>query len=279
MNKKMDKRIAEISPRKDFIEELNNFGVVYLYDIDKYSTEFYKEKLTQQSYNRLLVIFREYRLPKSIDNLGLKKNTVELLKSFNIDSIDILFSKTGTAYSIVKTDDIIFEDLENFYKFHNKIFIESSFKHWLNETPEKFVLYATLIGTFFFTAFLDFRVQGTPIRLQSHIAAAYKASDTSIGLVLFLIVLFSILQAVNAVSFKGKKSPVSFIMFNIVTLIEIGLIVKYILIFIAKSSKYSLEYFDFFSMGIMVLGLLFFIFASILSIKFVDWQYVKVKDE
>lgn len=164
--------------------------------------------------------------------------------------------------------------------------IESWHKRWYSFNFQKIPAIFISIGTFFFTAFLDFDVQNTDIHLDSHIAAIRKFINTPLGnlsaFFLFLMYLIAILQMFNAFGYAKKRSPVSLFMLTGLTLIQVTTVAIYTYTFFLEETirtDYLIDSVARFSYTVLIIGAVFFIIGTVFAWLYVDWKYVKVKEE
>ncbi|MDP3131216.1 MAG: hypothetical protein Q8N15_07795, partial [Bacillota bacterium] len=89
--------------------------------------------------------------------------------------------------------------------------IKIGFIRWFEYSKQTIPLIFIVVATFFFTAFLDFQIQGTEYQLESHIAAIRKFLDTPYNnlsaFYLFAIYMIAIVQFFNAATFAKKRAP------------------------------------------------------------------------
>ena len=163
---------------------------------------------------------------------------------------------------------------------------QSRFKRWYSFNKEKIPMYFVIIGAIFFTAFLDFTVQKTPIKLQSHITAIQRLSSNTLNnlsaFFLFAAFLIAIIQAFNAITYAKKNNLTQVILMSILMLVHIIIVALYIYIFINESNvrpTYRIRQAEITSMVVFGLGLLFNLTGVVFAWKYVDYQYVVVKDE
>lgn len=164
---------------------------------------------------------------------------------------------------------------------------ESKIKRWYSFNKQKIPMYFILLGTFFFTAFIDFNFQGTPLKLQSHIASIYKLSGSQgnnlAAFYLFAIYLIAIVQAFNAFTFASRQSPFSTYLITGLTAVQVLLVAMYSSRFFleaaTRTDNYKLGSAEFTSMGVFFIGTLLFIVGTALCWVYVNWKYVRIKDE
>ena len=143
-------------------------------------------------------------------------------------------------------------------------------------------MYFVFIGVFFFTAFLDFNMQGTSFVLRSHIASIQKFLNTPLGnasaFVLFAMYMIALVQIINVVGFAKKRSPFMLVSLTILTVIELGLSLVYAATFFieqANRTDYVIDSAARLSYSVMLIGSVFFIIGTVFAWFYVDWKYVK----
>lgn len=164
---------------------------------------------------------------------------------------------------------------------------ESALKRWYSFNKQKIPMYFILLGTIFFTAFIDFNFQGTPLRLQSHIASIYKLSNSEANnlaaFYLFAIYLTAIVQAFNAFTFASRQSPFSTYLITGLTTLQVTLVSLYSATFFieaaSRTDSYKLGNAEFISMGVFITGAILFIIGTVFCWIYVNWKYVRIKDE
>lgn len=146
-------------------------------------------------------------------------------------------------------------------------------------------MYFVFIGVFFVTAFLDFDVQETNLKLVSHIASIQKFLDTPLGnssaFVLFSLYMIALIQIINAVGFSQKRSPFSLFSLTLLTLVHTALAILYAAIFFIEETirdDYVINAAARLSYSVMLAGAVCFIIATIFAWFYVDWSYVKEKE-
>jgi hypothetical protein len=159
-------------------------------------------------------------------------------------------------------------------------------KRWYAYNKQKIPMIFTLIGTFFFTALIDFEIQGTDIKLQSHIAAIRQFLNTPYNnmsaFYLFAIYLIGIVQLFNSFSFSKKRSPFGLILLTFLTVAQCVLVGLYTSIFFleqATRDDYVIDSIARFSFTVFIVGAVFFVIGTIFAWFYVDWKYVKEIDE
>jgi TRAP-type mannitol/chloroaromatic compound transport system permease small subunit len=172
------------------------------------------------------------------------------------------------------------------YMDNNIIKPEPWFKRWYSFNFQKIPAIFITIGTIFFTAFIDFNIQGTDIVLQSHIAAIRKFLNTDLGnlsaFLLFLIYLVSILQMFNSIGYSKKRSPMSLFMLTGLTLLQVVSVGLYTYTFFREQTirnDYVIDSVARFSYSVFIIGAVLFIIGTVFAWFYVDWKYVKQKEE
>jgi hypothetical protein len=82
-------------------------------------------------------------------------------------------------------------------------------------------------------------------------------------------------------SFAKKRSPMSLILFTVLNLFQGLFVYLYTNAFLyeaATRADYTLQNYSIMSMGIMAIGFVFYVIATIFAWVYVDWKYVKVED-
>lgn len=164
---------------------------------------------------------------------------------------------------------------------------ESALKRWYSFNKQKIPMYFILLGTIFFTAFIDFNFQGTPLKLQSHIASIYKLSNSKVNnlaaFYLFAIYLTAIVQAFNAFTFASRQNPFSTYLITGLTTLQVTLVSLYSATFFieaaSRTDDYKLGNAEFISMGVFITGAILFIIGTVFCWIYVNWKYVRIKDE
>jgi hypothetical protein len=156
-------------------------------------------------------------------------------------------------------------------------------KRWYSFNKQNIPAILLLISLVFITAFLDFTIQGTPIKLESHFNAITKLGpDTPAAIYIFFLYLIACIQMFNGFSFGKKRNPFGLILINILTLASVIILVSYILIFVNEVK--NVESFKFIkstyiSITVFSIGVFFMVLAAIYSFFVVDYNYVREKDE
>lgn len=193
------------------------------------------------------------------------------------------------------------EKLETEYKEYDALSLEesihltefddeektSAIKRWYSFNKQKIPMYFILMGTFFFTAFLDFNMAKFGFKLDSHFAAINKLLGTSANnlssFYVFMIYLISIIQAFNAFTFSSKQNPVSTYLITTLTVVQAVLVSIYSsLYFIEASTRtdgYVLSSAEYTSMTVFIVGTVFFIIGTIFCWVYVNFSYERAKDE
>ena len=159
------------------------------------------------------------------------------------------------------------------------------FIYWYSFNKQKIPMIFILLGTFFFTAFLDFEIQGTSIKLLSHIDAIRDLSlstrNNIAGFLLFTMYMASLLQVFNSFSFGKKRAPFTLYLMTFVTMIAVAATFVYAQTFfleeIARPS-YTITQSAITAMTTVIIGSVFFIIGTIFAWIYVDWKYVKEKE-
>lgn len=158
-------------------------------------------------------------------------------------------------------------------------------KRWYQYNKQKIPMIFTLIGAFFFTALLDFEIQTTSYKLESHIAAIRKFLDTPYNnlsaFYLFLMYLIAIIQVFNTASFGKTKSKISLFLITGLTVIQVATVSVYTSIFFREQATrldYTITSVARFSYTVFIIGAIFFIIATVFAWFYVDWNYVKQED-
>ncbi|MDD4184617.1 MAG: hypothetical protein PHI01_04315 [Candidatus Izemoplasmatales bacterium] len=155
-------------------------------------------------------------------------------------------------------------------------------RRWYSFNKQKIPMIFIVIGTLFFTAFLDFEVQGTDIKLQSHIASLKLLLDTPLNnlatFFLFAIYLISLIQLFNAFTFSKKQSPFGLILITVLTVVQcvlVGLYTNNFFVEQATRTDYIIPSFTRFSYSVFLIGTVFFIIGTVFAWFYVNWKYVK----
>jgi nucleoside recognition membrane protein YjiH len=156
---------------------------------------------------------------------------------------------------------------------------------WYEYSRQTIPLMFIVVATFFFTAFLDFQIQGTEYHLDSHIAAIRQFLDTPYNnlsaFYLFAIYLIAIVQFFNAATFAKKRAPVTLYLLTALTVLQVVLVVLYTSIFFveqASRTDYLIDDVARFSYTVFQVGAAFLAAGTISAWFFVDWHYVKEPD-
>ncbi len=159
-------------------------------------------------------------------------------------------------------------------------------KRWYSFNKQKIPMIFTFFGTIFFTAFLDFNIQGTDIKLLSHIAAIKKLSNSILSnlsaLFIFAIYLIAIMQLFNTFTFAKKRSPFGLIMISVLTVVQCVLVGFYTAVFYVEQAnvpQYVLGDAARLSYTVFIIGAVLFLIGSIFAWFYVDWKYVKIPEE
>ncbi|MDR2822399.1 MAG: hypothetical protein LBV58_02470 [Acholeplasmatales bacterium] len=159
---------------------------------------------------------------------------------------------------------------------------ESWFKRWYSFNKQSIPAIFAFLATILITAFVDFEVQGTPLKLESHFLAISKLGPGSAAaLFIFLLYLISIIQLFNCFTFRKKNNLATLILIQVLTISSIIIYASYVMVFINEANTVSTFHFikaTYFSLIIFGVGLLFMILASIFTFFYVDLKYVKEKE-
>ncbi|MCU0105024.1 hypothetical protein N7603_05080 [Acholeplasma vituli] len=150
---------------------------------------------------------------------------------------------------------------------------------WYSYNKYKIPVILTIIGSLFFTLFLDFRTSGFVFR--SHISAISELTSKIIGFYLFAMYIISMVQIFNSISFSRKRSPLSLVLFTVLNAIQGLLVFLYsneFLVEAATRTDYTLKNYSLMSMGIFAIGFVFYVIATIFAWVYVDWKYVKIEE-
>ena len=153
-------------------------------------------------------------------------------------------------------------------------------KRWYSYNKYKIPVIFTVIGSLIYTLFLDFRTQDFVFR--SHISAISELTSKIIGFYLFSMYIIAMIQIFNSMSFSKKRSPISLILFTLLNAIQGLLVYLYsneFLVEAATRSDYALKNYSIMSMGIMAVGFVFYVIATLFAWAYVDWKYVKIEEE
>ena len=163
--------------------------------------------------------------------------------------------------------------------------VKHAFLHWYSFNKQKIPMILIFIGTILFTAFLDFEVQGSELKLESHIYAIQQLTSSTqnnlTAVFLFLMYLLSAIQLFNGITFGKKRSPVSLISLTIVTIVQLVLAFTYRAAFVteqATRADYVIDSATRFAYSINIAGALIYVVATVFAWIYVDWKYVKEKD-
>ncbi len=160
-------------------------------------------------------------------------------------------------------------------------------KRWYSYNKQKIPMIFTLIGAFFFTAFLDFEVQGTKIKLDSHIDALNKLTNTPqnnlAAFMLFVMYLVALIQLFNSFTFAKKRSPMLLYIMTVLTALQAFVAISYRQVFFDELSRrpdsYIISEATKLAYTVSIIGAILFIIATVFAWFYVDWKYVKEKDE
>ena len=152
-------------------------------------------------------------------------------------------------------------------------------QRWYSYNKYKIPVIFTVIGSLIYTLFLDFRTSDFVFR--SHISAISELTSKIIGFYLFGMYIIAMVQIFNALSFSKKRSPVSLVLFTGLNLIQGLLVFLYsneFLVEAATRADYTLKNYSIMSMGIMAVGFVFYVIATLFAWAYVDWKYVKIEE-
>lgn len=159
------------------------------------------------------------------------------------------------------------------------------FKRWYSFNKQRIPLIFIMFGVFFFTAFLDFEIQGTSIKLQSHIYAIQRFLNTPYNnltaFFLFSMYLIALIQIFNGVSFAQKRSPFSLILLTVLSLMQSVLSGLYTFAFFNEQANrldYVIDQPATIAFTTTIIGSVFFLIAAVFAWFYVDWKYVKEKE-
>lgn len=152
------------------------------------------------------------------------------------------------------------------------------FKFWYSFNKHKIPVYFTFLAFFFYTAFLDFDMLGTPFQVQSIISTIYRIDSLS-AFLLFVMYLIAIIQLFNIMSYSKKLNPIGAITFTALTAIQaISTLTFIYLVFTTRSGDIPITPYMIFSIFIISVGLLLMVIANIFSWIYVNWGYVKSEE-
>jgi hypothetical protein len=158
-------------------------------------------------------------------------------------------------------------------------------KRWYSFNKQKIPMIFIAVGTLLFTAFLDFEVQGTDIKLVSHIASIRLLLDTPLNnlaaFFLFAIYMISLIQLFNAFTFAKKQSPFGLILLTFLTVVQAVLVSLYTNNFFVEQATrpgFVIQSFTKLSYGVFIAGTIFFIIGTVFAWFYVNWKYVKEID-
>ncbi len=181
----------------------------------------------------------------------------------------------------VKTVHLPFEEQEQTFmeKAKHKI------RYWYSFNKQKIPMIFILIGTIFYTAFLDFEVQGTSIKLLSHIDALRYISDSVrnniAAFLLFTMYLLSLLQLFNSIGFGKKRAPFTLILMTLITAIQVVSAFIYTQTFFleqAARTDYTITPSAVTAYTVVIIGATLFVIGTVFAWFYVDWKYVKEKE-
>jgi hypothetical protein len=160
-------------------------------------------------------------------------------------------------------------------------------KRWYSYNKQKIPMIFTLFGAFFFTAFLDFEVQGTDIKLDSHIAALNKLTNTPqnniAAFMLFAMYMIALIQLFNSFTFAKKRSPILLYIMTFLSSIQIYIAITYRQVFINEFARrpdsYVISEATKLAYTVSIIGAILFIIATVFAWFYVDWKYVKEKED
>ncbi len=152
-------------------------------------------------------------------------------------------------------------------------------KRWYSYNKYKIPVIFTVIGSLFYTLFLDFRT--LDFVFKSHISAISELTSKIIGFYLFAMYIIAMVQIFNSMSYSRKRSPISLILFTLLNAIQGLLVYAYAREFFieaATRADYVIKNYSYMSMGIFAIGFVFYIIATIFAWIYVDWKYVKIEE-
>lgn len=159
------------------------------------------------------------------------------------------------------------------------------YKLWYQYNKQKIPMIFMLFGAFFFTAFLDFEIQTTAIKLDSHIFAIRKFLNTPrnnlSSFYLFTVYLVAIIQVFNTAGFAKTRSKISLFLITGLTLLQSTVVFLYTSIFFHEQATrldYTIDSVARFSYTVFIIGSCFFIIGTIFAWFYVNWNYVKEKE-
>lgn len=162
---------------------------------------------------------------------------------------------------------------------------ESALKRWYDFNKQTIPLFFIVIGVFFFTAFLDFEIQGTNIILRSHISAIQKFLNTPrnnlSGFYLFSMYLIALIQLFNGVSYTKTRSKFTTILINFLSVLQAIIAILYTSNFFYEQATrvdYVIDQAATLAYTVSLIGAVFFVIASVLTWFYVNWHYVKEVD-
>lgn len=153
------------------------------------------------------------------------------------------------------------------------------FKYWYSFNKHKIPVYITGISFFFYTAFLDFDMLGTPFMVESFMKTIYRIAPIS-AFLLFVMYLVAIIQLFNVMGYSKKLNPVGAITYTVLNVLQgFSSIMFTILVFTSRPGDIKVEPYMVFSIFILLIGFLFMVIANIFVWAYVDWKYVKVEED
>lgn len=157
-------------------------------------------------------------------------------------------------------------------EYMNNKFIESFVKRvslWYQYNKQKIPTILTLIGTFFYTFFVDY-----------HIKVISNSNSYLISLLMFVLFFLSVVHIPNALNVSKKRSLFSNIFYALFTLLYIFLTYIYINDYIKNivtGQQITGEIRK--SFIFLIIPNIFYILASIFGFIYLDKNYKRVKDE
>ena len=163
--------------------------------------------------------------------------------------------------------------------------IKEWFVYWYSFNKQKIPMIFVFIGTIMFTAFLDFEIQNTEIKLESHIYAIQQLTSSTqnnlTAVFLFLMYLLSVIQLFNAITFGKKQSPIILGALSLITVLQLVLSFSYRAAFVneaATRTDYVIDSATRFAYTLNIAAALIFLVGTVFAWIYVDWKYVKEKE-
>lgn len=152
----------------------------------------------------------------------------------------------------------------------NKEAIKTGLKRWFQFNYHTIAIYFTAIGTIVYTA-----------TMPTHIKTVYNLLNELSAFYMFMMMILATIQIFNAVSYAKKKSPFGFVLFTLVTLLELFFSYKFVsVVFNEVSTRPDLEMLPFMSQSItlIITGAIMFIIANVYNGFIINWKYVKEEE-